>query len=71
MTMTNDDCYKILREFNKWRRGRGKKYSAPGFPFSATYIDLAIDRAIACVKAIRKAEKILEQTNEPTSEDGK
>jgi hypothetical protein len=71
MIMTNDDCYKILREFNKWRRGRGKKYSAPGFPFSATDIGYAIDRAIACVKAIRKAEKILEKTNEPTSEDGK
>lgn len=71
MIMTNDDCYKILREFNKWRHGRGKKYPVPGFPFSATDTGLAIDRAIACVKAIRKAEKILEQTNEPTSEDGK
>ena len=24
---------KLLKEFNKWRRGKGKKYQAPGVPF--------------------------------------
>lgn len=33
-----------LREYNKWRRGKGRKYSQPGFPFDAEKIgnDIAV-----------------------------
>lgn len=46
--MDRVEAIKILKEYNKWRRGRGKKYSQPGFPndLSVKDIGLAIDFAI-------------------------
>lgn len=41
------ECVKLLKRYNLWRRGRGKKYSQPGFPFSPTELGIAIDTAIA------------------------
>ena len=33
----------ILREYNKWRRGKGRKYQAPSMPFDGETIGLTID----------------------------
>lgn len=37
-----------LREYNKWRRGKGRKYSQPGFPFDADKIgnDIAVASSV-------------------------
>lgn len=43
--MTIKQAAKLLKEYNKWRRGKGKKYSIPGFPFSVKEIGEAIDLA--------------------------
>ena len=42
----------ILKEYNKWRRGKGKKYAKPGLPSGLTpeLIGQAIDRAILTMK---------------------
>lgn len=42
----------ILKEYNKWRRGKGKKYAKPGLPSDLTpeLIGQAIDRAILTMK---------------------
>jgi len=45
--MTLKDIVKTLREYNKWIRGKGRKYSQPGFPFSPTEIGVAMDSAVA------------------------
>ena len=45
--MTPKDTAKILKEYNKWIRGKGRKYSQPGFPFSPTDIGNAIDSAVS------------------------
>ena len=49
---TIKDHVKTLREYNKWRRGRGRKYSAPGIPFSSTDIGYAIDRAVKVLSVL-------------------
>ena len=38
---------KLLKEFNKWRRGKGKKYQAPGVPFDLVEVGKELDNAIA------------------------
>ena len=38
---------KLLKEFNKWRRGKGKKYQAPGVPFDLEEVGKELDNAIA------------------------
>ena len=38
---------KLLKEFNKWRRGKGKKYQAPGVPFDLAEVGKELDNAIA------------------------
>jgi hypothetical protein len=44
--MEIEEAYKLLKEYNKWRRGKGKKYAQPGMPLDTTKIGLAIDVAI-------------------------
>jgi len=44
--MKQEEVIKLLKEFNKWRRGKGKKYSQPGLPLNPTEIGEAIDFAI-------------------------
>lgn len=41
----NKSVAKGLREFNKWRRGKGKKYQSPGVPFDTKRIGEDIDYA--------------------------
>ena len=53
----------ILREYNKWRRGKGKKYQAPGIPFDGETIGLTIDDAIAKLNAYLKIRKVIEDSN--------
>ena len=43
-----------LRQFNKWRRGRGRKYQAPGFPFDPVRIGKDIDIAVAVLLNISR-----------------
>ena len=38
---------KLLKEFNNWRRGKGKKYQPPGVPFDLTEVGKELDNAIA------------------------
>lgn len=47
VTMEIEEAYKLLKEYNKWRKGKGKKYAQPGMPLDTTKIGLAIDIAIA------------------------
>ena len=51
-TMKVDEALEVLKKYNKWRRGKGKKYSQPGFPSDLTpeLIGLSIDRAIQMMK---------------------
>ena len=51
-TMKVDEALEVLKKYNKWRRGKGKKYSQPGFPDDLTpeLIGLSIDRAIQMMK---------------------
>ena len=46
------EALEVLKKYNKWRRGKGKKYSQPGFPSDLTpeLIGLSIDRAIQMMK---------------------
>lgn len=44
--MNQEEAIKLLKEFNKWRRGKGKKYSQPGLPLNPVEIGHAIDYAI-------------------------
>lgn len=44
--MEANEVIKTLKEYNKWRRGKGKKYSHPGFPFDPSVIGYAIDSAV-------------------------
>ena len=53
----------ILREYNKWRRGNGRKYQAPSMPFDGETIGLTIDDAIAKLNAYRKVCKVIEDSN--------
>ena len=50
--MKVDEALEVLKKYNKWRRGKGKKYSQPGFPADLTpeLIGLSIDRAIQMMK---------------------
>ena len=61
--MIVEETIHILREFNKWRRGKGKKYQAPGIPFDGKTIGLTIDDAIAKLNAYRKVCKVIEDSN--------
>lgn len=42
----NKSVAEELREFNKWRRGKGKKYQSPGVPFDTKRIGEDIDYAV-------------------------
>lgn len=44
--ITNKTVARELREFNKWRRGKGKKYQSPGVPFDTKRIGEDIDYAV-------------------------
>ena len=46
--MKVSEALETLKKYNKWRRGKGKKYAQPGFPADLTpeLIGQAIDRAI-------------------------
>lgn len=44
---------KLLKEFNKWRRGKGKKYQTPGVPFDLTEVGKELDNAIAVADVMR------------------
>ena len=50
--MKVSEALETLKKYNKWRRGKGKKYSQPGFPADLTpeLIGQAIDRAILTMK---------------------
>lgn len=48
--MTHEKAYNILKEYNKWRRGKGKKYASPGLPFDTKVIGDAIDCAVNVLK---------------------
>ena len=53
---------KLLKEFNKWRRGKGKKYQAPGVPFDVAEVGKELDNAIA-VADIVKTIKVVDVAN--------
>ena len=53
----------ILREYNKWRRGKGRKYQAPSMPFDGETIGLTIDDAISKLNAYLKIRKVIEDSN--------
>lgn len=55
---TAKECSSFLRQYNRWRRGRGKKYATPGIPFSVVELGETIDRAIEILKAIPKPEDL-------------
>ena len=57
--MKVSEALETLKKYNKWRRGKGKKYAQPGFPADLTpeLIGQAIDRAILTMKN-RKAAKV-------------
>lgn len=55
--MTKEEAYKILCEFNLWRRGKGKykwiptvPSANPTFPYSPKEVGEALDVAIAVLK---------------------
>ena len=50
--MKVSEALETLKKYNKWRRGKGKKYAQPGFPANLTpeLIGQAIDRAILTMK---------------------
>ena len=50
--MKVNEAIETLKKYNKWRRGKGKKYAQPGFPADLTpeLIGQAIDRAILTMK---------------------
>lgn len=62
--METKETIKILRETNKWRRGKGKKYEAPNtMPFTPSEVGLAIDDAIAKLNAYSKVCCIIASAN--------
>ena len=61
--MKVEETIHTLREYNKWRRGKGKKYQAPGIPFDCKTIGITIDDAIAKLNAYRKVCKVIEDSN--------
>ena len=50
--MEQKEAITVLKKYNSWRRGKGKKYAQPGFPADLTpeLIGQAIDRAILTMK---------------------
>lgn len=44
--MQTVETIRVLKGYNKWRRGKGRKYSQPGFPFDVKEVGEAIDAAI-------------------------
>lgn len=55
---TAKECATFLRQYNRWRRGRGKKYATPGIPFSVIELCETIDRVIDILNAIPKEEDL-------------
>ena len=53
---------KLLKEFNKWRRGKGKKYQAPGVPLDLSEVGKELDNAIA-VADVAKTIKAADAAN--------
>ena len=53
-----------LRQFNKWRRGKGRKYLEPGCPFDPVRLGKDIDIAVAVLLNIsRMLEKVPSEDN--------
>lgn len=53
-----------LRNFNKWRSGKGRKYQEPGFPFDPVRLGKDIDIAVAVLLNIsRILEKVPSEDN--------
>lgn len=50
--MKVSEALETLKKYNKWRRGKGKKYAQPGLPADLTpeLIGQTIDRAIQMMK---------------------
>lgn len=46
------ECATEIREYNRWRRGRGRKYAQPGVPFNATALGIILDDAVTHLKHI-------------------
>ena len=49
---------KLLKELNKWRRGKGKKYQAPGVPFDLAEVGKELDNAIAVADVARTIDPV-------------
>ena len=49
---------KLLKEFNKWRRGKGKKYQAPGVPFDLAEVGKELDNAIAVADVVKTIKAV-------------
>lgn len=56
-----------LREFNKWRRGKGKKYQQPGIPFDVEQIGKDIDFACSYIRKMEKSFSKLHEAEEPNA----
>lgn len=57
--MNFKDAGSSLREYNKWRRGKGRKYSHPGFPFDVSRIGIAIETASSVMRRFPDVEDFL------------
>lgn len=59
MTKKLDNAIKLVRQYNKWRRGAGRKYAAPGFPFNTTEVGEALDTLLDAAKTLTKMEVMM------------
>lgn len=57
--MNFKDAGSYLREYNKWRRGKGRKYSQPGFPFDVSRIGISIETASSVLRRLPDVEDFL------------
>lgn len=57
--LTAKECARELREYNRWRRGKGRKYAQPGVPFNPAELGKVIDDAIVHLKAFPSVDEIL------------
>jgi hypothetical protein len=61
--MTTKECVKVLRRFNTWRNGRGKKYAIPGVPIHSILLNDAINKAIEVMSSLPKPDDINPKPN--------
>lgn len=57
--MNLKECAKLLRRYNKWRKGKGRKYASPEIPFALPDIDSAIDIAAKVLSVVPNAGDII------------